>query len=74
MNPQEKIVRSAGIVSAAVLTSLAASAVALFLIGATITLMTGRGVLYSGLRQLLFGFAAATVTFGIGRLVGVSID
>jgi VIT1/CCC1 family predicted Fe2+/Mn2+ transporter len=58
---------------AAIATSLAASGVALFIIGAAITLLTGRGVLYSGLRQLLIGMAAAAVTFGIGRLIGVSV-
>jgi VIT1/CCC1 family predicted Fe2+/Mn2+ transporter len=59
--------------TAAIVTSLAASGFALFLIGAAITLLTGRGVLYSGLRQLLIGMAAAGVTFGIGRLIGVSV-
>ena len=57
----------------AVVTSLAASGLALFLTGAVITLMTGRGVLFSGARQLLIGMAAAGVTFGIGHLIGVSV-
>jgi VIT1/CCC1 family predicted Fe2+/Mn2+ transporter len=57
----------------AIVTSLAASGLALFLIGAAITLLTGRGVLYSGLRQLFIGMAAAGVTFGIGRLIGISV-
>jgi VIT1/CCC1 family predicted Fe2+/Mn2+ transporter len=57
----------------AVAVSLASSALGLFGIGAAITLMTGRGVLFSGLRQTLFGLAAAAVTFGIGKLVGVSL-
>jgi hypothetical protein len=30
-------------------------------------------VLYSGARQVLIGFAAAGITFAIGRLIGVSI-
>jgi len=42
-------------------------------IGAAITMLTGRGVLYSGLRQLLIGMAAAGVTFGIGHLIGISV-
>jgi len=58
---------------AAILTSVIASAAALFLIGAIITLLTGRGVLFSGLRQLIIGLAAAAVTFGIGKLVGVAV-
>ncbi len=57
----------------AVVTSLVAAGSALFLTGAAITLLTGRGVLFSGTRQLLIGMAAAAVTFGIGRLIGVSV-
>ena len=49
------------------------STIALFLIGAAITLLTGRSVLVSGLRQVLFGLATAAVTFGIGWLIGVNI-
>ena len=50
-----------------------ASAVALFLIGAGTSLFTGRGVLFSGARQLVVGLAAAGVTFGVGRLIGVAV-
>jgi VIT1/CCC1 family predicted Fe2+/Mn2+ transporter len=57
----------------AVIASLAASGVALFLIGAGTTLFTGHGVLPSGVRQLLVGFAAAGVTFGVGKLIGVAV-
>jgi vacuolar iron transporter family protein len=57
----------------AVAASLSASAVALFVIGAGITLLTRRGLMYTGLRQVLFGLAAAALTFGIGRLIGVSL-
>jgi vacuolar iron transporter family protein len=56
-----------------IIVSAAASAVGLFLIGAAITLMTGRNPILSGLRQMGFGLAAAAITFGIGRLVGVSV-
>lgn len=58
---------------AAVLVSVALSAVGLFIIGAGITLFTGRSVLFSGARQVLFGLAAAALTFGIGRLIGVNL-
>jgi VIT1/CCC1 family predicted Fe2+/Mn2+ transporter len=54
--------------------SLLLSGFALFLIGAGITLLTGRSILYSGARQVIFGFAAAGITFAIGRLIGVSIS
>lgn len=57
----------------AVVGSLCLSAISLFLIGAGITLLTGRSVLYSGTRQIIFGFGAAAITYGVGRLIGVSI-
>jgi VIT1/CCC1 family predicted Fe2+/Mn2+ transporter len=53
--------------------SAALSASALFAIGAGITLLTGRGILYSGLRQVLFGLLAAGITFGLGRVIGASL-
>ena len=57
----------------AVALSAACSAVGLFGIGAAITLVTGRPVLWSGFRQMLFGLAAAAITFGIGHLIGVQV-
>ncbi|MFZ9388603.1 MAG: VIT1/CCC1 transporter family protein [Chitinophagaceae bacterium] len=57
----------------AIFLSVGMSTIGLFLIGAAITLFTGRNVWFSGFRQVLFGLAAAAVTFGIGRLIGVSI-
>jgi VIT1/CCC1 family predicted Fe2+/Mn2+ transporter len=58
---------------AGVIASLAASALGLFGIGAAITLMTGRSVLVSGGRQILFGLIAAAVTYGVGKLLGVAL-
>ena len=57
----------------AVVVSIFLSTVALFILGTVITLFTGRTVLYSGTRMVIFGLLAAAVTFGIGRLIGVSI-
>lgn len=57
-----------------IVTSVAASAVGLFVIGAGISLMTGRSTVFSGLRQMAFGVAAAAITFGIGSALGVVID
>lgn len=57
----------------AVFTSLAVSGVGLFIIGAAITLMTGRNVFYSGFRQVLFGLGAAGLTYGVGKLIGVTV-
>ena len=58
----------------AIVVSIVLSAAGLFLIGSGITLFTGRSVLYSGTRQVLFGLIAALVTFFIGRLIGVNIQ
>jgi VIT1/CCC1 family predicted Fe2+/Mn2+ transporter len=57
----------------AVYVSMGVSAVALFLVGAAITLMTGRNVFYSGFRQVIIGLLAAIITFGVGKLIGVSV-
>lgn len=58
----------------AILLSTTLSACGLFLIGAAITLFTGKSIWYSGFRQVLFGLLAAAITFGIGRLIGVSVS
>lgn len=57
----------------AVLLSASFSAVGLFGIGAAITLFTGKSVWYSGFRQVVFGLIAAAITFGIGKIIGVSL-
>lgn len=57
----------------AIVTSAALSGLALFGVGAAITLVTGRGAVSSGIRQLAFGMAAAAITYGIGTLVGTAI-
>jgi VIT1/CCC1 family predicted Fe2+/Mn2+ transporter len=57
----------------AILLSVGSSVIGLFGIGAAITLLTGKSVLFSGFRQVSFGLAAAAVTYGIGSLIGVSL-
>ena len=57
----------------AIIVSVIASTVGLFLIGSAITLFTGRSVWFSGTRQVVFGLLAAAITFGIGKMIGVSI-
>lgn len=59
--------------NAGIMASTAFSMVGLFAIGAAITLLTGRKVLFSGMRQVLFGVAAAAISYGIGALIGVSL-
>jgi VIT1/CCC1 family predicted Fe2+/Mn2+ transporter len=58
--------------TAALLVSLGISLIALFAVGAAVSLLTGRGLIFSGLRQLGIGLAAAIVTFAIGSIIGVS--
>lgn len=57
----------------AIVFSAVLSAGGLFLIGAAITLFTGKSIWFSGFRQVLFGLMAAAITFGIGKLIGVSL-
>lgn len=58
--------------TAILLTSLVLSLIALFAVGAAVSLLTGRSLLFSGLRQLGIGLGAALVTFLIGTLIGVN--
>ena len=52
--------------------ALAVTAIALFAVGATLSLFTGRNALYSGARMLLLGAIAGTITYCIGHLLGVA--
>jgi vacuolar iron transporter family protein len=54
--------------------SVALTAVALAASGAVTSLFNGRSPAFSAARQMLFGCAAAGVTYGIGRLLGVSLS
>jgi VIT1/CCC1 family predicted Fe2+/Mn2+ transporter len=58
---------------AAIATSAALSGLALIAIGAGTSLFTGRSFAFSAARQLLGGLAAAAITYGIGRLIGVAV-
>jgi VIT1/CCC1 family predicted Fe2+/Mn2+ transporter len=57
----------------AVMTSVGLSGLALFVIGAAITIFTGVTVWRSGSRQLALGLGAAGLTFAIGRVVGATL-
>jgi VIT1/CCC1 family predicted Fe2+/Mn2+ transporter len=61
----------AGVVAIAV--SAILSVVALFALGAAITLLTGLAPVRAGLRQAGFGLAAAAITFGIGSFLGAAV-
>ncbi|MBP8097645.1 MAG: VIT1/CCC1 transporter family protein, partial [Saprospiraceae bacterium] len=57
----------------AVILSTGVSAIGLFIIGSAITLFTGKSIWFSGMRQVIFGLAAAAITYGIGSLIGVQV-
>jgi VIT1/CCC1 family predicted Fe2+/Mn2+ transporter len=53
--------------------SLGLAGLALAVIGVATSIFTGRSAAFSALRQLVIGYGAAAITFGIGKLVGVSL-
>jgi VIT1/CCC1 family predicted Fe2+/Mn2+ transporter len=58
----------------AILVSIAASVTALCGVGLLTSLFNGRSPVFSATRQVVFGCAAAAVTYGIGALLGVSLS
>jgi vacuolar iron transporter family protein len=53
--------------------SAALAAVAIFALGAAISLFTGRHALFGGVRMLSIGAVAAGITYGLGYLFGVGV-
>jgi VIT1/CCC1 family predicted Fe2+/Mn2+ transporter/rubrerythrin len=62
-----------GVGSGAFVASLGLSIAALFAVGAGVSLLTGRSMLFSGARQVLIGAAAAVVTYVVGLAIGVAV-
>jgi len=60
--------------TAAVVSSIGVSALALGAIGVVTSLFNGRGPWFSAARQMVIGCAAAGVTYGVGALLGVSLS
>jgi VIT1/CCC1 family predicted Fe2+/Mn2+ transporter len=58
--------------TAAVLAAIGASAASLVAVGAAMSILTGRSTWRSGARMLLVGGIAASITFGVGRLLHVT--
>jgi vacuolar iron transporter family protein len=58
----------------AIVQCIALSMLALAGIGVFTSLFNGRSAAFSALRQILIGLVAATFTFGVGRLLGVSVS
>ena len=57
----------------ALVISIGVTALALFAVGAAISLFTGRSALRDGLRMLFIGATAGALTYAIGKLLGVSL-
>jgi VIT1/CCC1 family predicted Fe2+/Mn2+ transporter len=58
--------------AAAFVASITVSLLALFAVGSAVSLLTGRGFIFSGVRQVLIGAGAALVTFAVGSAIGVA--
>jgi len=54
---------------AAIVVALAA----LFVVGALVSIVTGKNMLYSGIRQVAIGAAAAAVTYAVGKVIGANV-
>ncbi len=52
--------------------SVVLAAASLLVVGGIVGRLSGRGVVFSALRQFLWGSGAAVVTFAVGRIIGVS--
>lgn len=57
-----------------ILAPILVTGLALFGTGALVARLTSRTPLYGGVRQLTLGAAAASVTYGIGALVGTAVS
>jgi VIT1/CCC1 family predicted Fe2+/Mn2+ transporter len=61
-----------GASTALIALSCVIAGISAFSVGALLSVFTGRNVFVSGLRQLLIGAVAAALTFGLGKVIGVS--
>lgn len=59
--------------SAALAAAVALTGAALFGVGSVLSLFTGRGAFYSGLRMLVIGTAAGAFTYAVGKLLGIAL-
>ncbi|SDH28146.1 VIT1/CCC1 transporter family protein [Paraburkholderia phenazinium] len=58
----------------AILQCIGLSGIGLAAVGVFTSLFNGRGAAFSAFRQIVIGLIAAAFTFGVGRLLGVSIS
>jgi VIT1/CCC1 family predicted Fe2+/Mn2+ transporter len=60
--------------SAAFFAAIVAAVVALCIVGGIVGKFSGRGIVFSAMRQLLWGAGAAGVTYAVGSIIGVTIS
>jgi VIT1/CCC1 family predicted Fe2+/Mn2+ transporter len=58
--------------SAAFYTAIVAAVIALCIVGGLVGKFSGRGIVFSAMRQLMWGAGAAGVTYIVGSLIGVN--
>lgn len=58
--------------SAAFYTAIVAAIIALCIVGGLVGKFSGRGIVFSAMRQLLWGVGAAGVTYAVGSIIGVT--
>ena len=58
--------------SAAFYTAIVAAVIALCVVGGLVGKFSGRGIVFSAMRQLLWGAGAAGVTYAVGSIIGVT--
>jgi VIT1/CCC1 family predicted Fe2+/Mn2+ transporter len=58
---------------AAFVAAIVLALASLFVVGALVSIVTGRSMILSGLRQVLIGAAAAAVTYAVGKAIGATV-
>jgi VIT1/CCC1 family predicted Fe2+/Mn2+ transporter len=58
--------------SAAFYTAIVAAVIALCIVGGVVGKFSGRGIVFSAMRQLMWGAGAAGVTYAVGSIIGVT--
>jgi VIT1/CCC1 family predicted Fe2+/Mn2+ transporter len=53
--------------------AVALAVIAMVVVGGIVGRLSGRGVVFSAMRQLMWGVGAAAVTFAVGSVVGVTV-
>jgi VIT1/CCC1 family predicted Fe2+/Mn2+ transporter len=59
--------------TAALVLTIALSTISLFVVGGIVGKISGRGIVFSALRQFAWGAGAAAVTFAVGSVIGVNV-